>query len=616
MKNSTSARSDILLEKANALPLSPGVYIMRDKSGRVIYVGKSRKLKARVSQYFQNSEKSIKTAKMVSSVYDFDYILCETEIEALALENTLIKQHSPRYNIRLKDAKSYPYIKVTAEEYPRVIVTRQRRADKSQYFGPYSGTSTAYSVLGTLEKTLGLPTCKRRFPQDFGKERPCIYFQMGRCCGICTGNVPKEEYAKLIKNACELLRGNTASVRRSIEEDMYTYAEKEQYEAAARCRDTITALASLNQKQHVVCTPDTNTDVIGLYSDEVCSVISVLYIRDGALIDRSEFTFGSDEITDPSDIVSFVCRHYQVREYIPKTICFAFELPDEDKELLSAYLSERSKINIKIHVPQRGDLKSLCNMASENAAERAKQYAESVQKDDKVLLSLAKLLQLETLPERIEAYDISNFGKEMLTAGMIVCENAKFKRKDYRLFKIKSVDGADDYASMREAISRRFGHLNDEKGSFSNLPDLILLDGGRGHVSTVKQLLYELELDIPVFGMVKDEHHKTRSLTTENGEINIAKEQQIFMLIYKIQEEVHRFTVASMNNAKSKTVKRSSLEEIKGIGPSKAKVLLAAFGGIRGVKSATKEEIASVKGISETDAARIFNHYHEMRNNQ
>lgn len=611
MKDSASVRRDVLLEKANALPLSPGVYIMRDKSGRVIYVGKSRKLKSRVSQYFQNSEKNVKTSKMVSAVYDFDYILCETEIEALALENTLIKQHSPRYNIRLKDAKSYPYIKITGEEYPRVLVTRQRGADKAQYFGPYSGTSTAYSVLSTLEKALGLPTCKRRFPQDFGKERPCIYLQIGRCCGVCTGNIAKEEYARLIKNACELLRGNTAAVRRSIEEDMYEYAEKEQYEAAARCRDRITALASLNQKQHVVCTPDVNTDVIGLYSDELCSAISVLYIRDGALVDRSEFTFGADEITEPSDIVSFICRHYQLREYIPRTVCFAFDLPDEDRELLGAYLSERTKNSVKIHIPQRGDLKSLCNMASENAAERAKQYAESVQKDDKVLLSLAKLLKLETLPERIEAYDISNFGKEMLTAGMIVCENARFKRKDYRLFKIKSVDGTDDYASMREALARRFGHLDDESGSFSNLPDLILLDGGKGHVSTVKQLLSELELDIPVFGMVKDEHHKTRALTTEDGEINIAKEQQIFMLIYKIQDEVHRFTVASMNKAKSKTVKHSSLEEIKGIGPSKAKQLLAAFGGIRRIKTATVSELAAVKGVTETDAARIFKYYHE-----
>ncbi len=605
-----TSRTLALLEKANSLPFSPGVYIMHDRSGRVIYVGKSRKLKARVSQYFQNSEKSIKTAKMVASVYDFDYILCETEIEALTLENTLIKQYSPRYNIRLKDAKSYPYIKVTAEEYPRLIVTRKRDNDKALYFGPYSGTSIAYSVVGTLEKALGLPNCKRRFPRDIGKERPCIYLQMGRCCGVCADRISKEEYGALIRTASDILRGNTAAARRSLEADMYAYSDAERYEAAARCRDTINALVALSEKQHVVSSPGSESDVWGLYTDEVCSVISALYIRDGAMTDRAEHTFGADELTESSDLVSFLCRSYQIREYIPKNIFISFDLPDDELELITEYLSSLAERKISVHTPRRGDMRALCSLAVENAAERAKQLRETVHKDDSTLIALAKLLGLETLPERIEAYDISNFGNELLTAGMIVCENGKFKRGDYRLFRIKSVDGTDDYASMREALARRLAHLNDEGGSFSELPDLILLDGGRGHVATVKALLNELNIDIPVFGMVKDEHHKTRALTTEDSEINIAKEQQIFILIYKIQEEVHRFTVASMENAKSKTLKKSSLEVIDGIGPAKAKRLLSAFGGKRGVASADREKLASVKGITKSDAERVYLHFH------
>lgn len=611
MKENKTERALALLEKANGLPFSPGVYIMKDRSGRVIYVGKSRKLKARVSQYFQNSEKNAKTARMVSLVYDFDYILCKTEIEALSLENTLIKQYSPKYNIRLKDAKSYPYIKVTAEEYPRLVVTRKRDNDKALYFGPYSGTSTAYSVVGTLEKTLGLPSCKRRFPRDIGKERPCIYLQMGRCCGVCNGGVSKEEYASLIRSACDVLRGNTAAARRALESDMYAFSDAEQYEAAARCRDTINALVALSQKQHVVSTPGSESDVWGLYADDVCSVISVLYVRDGAVTDRTEYTFGTDELVDPSDLVSFMCRSYQIREYVPKNVSVSFELPEEELSLLEEYLAKQAGRRITVHNPKRGDMRSLCAIAVENASERAKQLREMGHKDDRTLVALAELLALETLPERIEAYDISNFGSEHLTAGMIVCESGRFKKSDYRLFRIKSVEGTDDYASMKEVLTRRFAHLEDKVGSFSELPDLILLDGGRGHVSIARRLLDELGIDVPVFGMVKDEHHKTRALTTDVGEINIAKEQAIFILIYKIQEEVHRFTVSSMESAKRKTLRRSTLEDIEGIGPAKAKKLLGAFGGKRGIAAASLEELEAISGITRRDAQRVYLHFHE-----
>lgn len=603
-----------LLEKANSLPLQPGVYIMKDRGGRVIYVGKSRKLKSRVSQYFRNGEKNIKTAKMVDAVHDFDYILCDTEIEALTLENALIKQHSPRYNIRLKDAKSYPYVKISAGEYPAVTVTRRRDADRGKYFGPYSGISTAHGVLGAIRRTLGLPSCKRVFPRDIGKERPCIYYQMGRCCGVCTGKVSPEEYSALIRRAAEMLRGNTASVRRELYDDMMRYAEEEQFEAAAKARDAIRALEALNDKQHMVGAPGTEEDVIALYSDELCSAITAFYVRDGALTDKSEFVFGADEIFDSPSLASFICRHYRMREYIPRNIYASFELEAEDISLIESYVSDCAGHAVSFKTPQRGELRALCELAADNARERAKQYLESVKKDDGVLLALANHLGLEVLPERIEAYDISNLGSEHITAGMIVIENGKFRKSDYRVFSIKTVEnGTDDYASMREALSRRLAHLEDESGAFATPPDLILLDGGKTHVGAVKQVMNEMGMDIPVFGMVKDDYHKTRALCTEDGEINIARDQQVFVFLYKIQEEVHRFTVSRMDNAKRKTLKHSSLEAIKGIGPEKAKRLLASFGGSAALKAADIDSIAAVKGISRADAENVYRHFHREK---
>ncbi len=594
-----------LLEKANTLPLRPGVYIMKNAAGTVIYVGKSRKLKNRVSQYFQNSEKNQKTATMVRAVKDFDYYVCDTEIEALSLENTLIKQYNPKYNIRLKDAKSYPYIKITDETYPRLVMTR-KRGEEGRYFGPYSGTSTVFSVINTLSAVLGLPTCTRKFPKDIGKDRPCLYYQMNKCCGVCTGQVTPEEYTEKIKYATEVLRGNTGQVKRALTEEMMDHAEAERYEAAARCRDTIAALDRLGQKQKVVAPSDAEFDVIGFYRDDICSSISVFFIRNGAVSDKQEFVFGADRIADEQNITAFLCEFYQIREYIPKSILLSFTLEEEDNALITEYLTARAGRRITVRTPERGDNKTLCEMVRDNAAERAKNYRNEAEKDEKILLRLAELLSLETYPQRIEAYDISNLGHEHITAGMIVTEGTKFKKSDYRSFKIGSVkDGTDDYASMREALARRLAHLSDEQGSFSELPDLILLDGGRGHVSTVRQLLSEIELDIPVFGMVKDDFHKTRALCTDEEEISIAKEQALFVFIYKIQEEVHRFTVSKMSGAKRKTLTKSSLTKIEGIGDSKAKLLLKHFGGYRAVKAAAFEELVAVKGISRKDAEAI-----------
>lgn len=611
----TQKRLDELLNKANSLPLSPGVYIMKDRNGKVIYVGKSRKLKNRVSQYFQNSYKNTKTHRMVSSAEDFDYILCKTEIEALSLENSLIKQYTPKYNIKLKDAKSYPYIKITAEEYPRVLFTRSRLSDKAKYFGPFSGTAAVYSILDILHKFLGIPNCKRSFPKDIGKERPCIYYQMKKCCGLCTGDVSKEEYADLIHCASEILRGNISAARQRLEEQMFELAEAERFEAAARCRDTIRALERLNQKQNVVASPDTNVDAFGFYTDDVSNSISVMYVRNGVVTDKNDWVFGKDVVSDSNSISAFLVEHYMLRDDIPKTIILSFDLEESDNADLGAFLSERAGYKVTVKKAERGVLRGLCDVVYGNAEEKARQSKLEAQKDESTLFTLADMLRLESLPMRIEAYDISNIGSENITAGMVVFNDGKACKSDYRSFNIKTVIGEpDDYASMREALRRRIKHFKeDSTGSFSQYPDLLLIDGGKGHVAVVKEVLRDENVEIPVFGMVKDDFHKTRALCTENEEINIAREKSVFMLIYRIQEEVHRFTVGRTTNAKRSTMKRSSLENIDGIGPTKAKKLLLAFGTLSVLRSASEEEIAAVKGISASDAHNVFTYYNNKQ---
>ena len=604
-------RMERLLSKANTLPLSPGVYIMKDKNGKIIYIGKSKKLKNRVSQYFQNSDKNLKTKKMVALVHDFDYYLCDTEIEALTLENRMIKQYSPKYNIKLKDSKSYPYIKVTGGEYPQIVYTRKRGAEKgARYFGPYSGTGTVFSVINLLQKSLGIPSCKRSFPKDIGKERPCLYYQMGQCMGVCTGKISPKEYEETVKCAINILRGNTSAAKKELSEQMLRYAEEEKFEVAARCRDAISALNSLSEKQNVVASPDADKDVFALYSDESCSVISVFNIREGAVTDKTEFYFGADQIADETTMPSFIGDYYLKREYIPREILLDFSIDEEDSEMLSEYLGKMAERRVEIRTPERGDMRKLCRMVYSNAKDKAKLYKINAEKDEDSLVLLASLLGLEVLPERIEAYDISNLASEHKTCGMVVCKGGKLRRSDYRSFTIKTVDGVDDYASMKEAIRRRLSHLSDEGGSFSEMPDLILLDGGKGHVSTIRSLMREMGIDIPTFGMVKDDFHKTRALCDENNEISIAREQSVFSLIYRIQEEVHRYSVSRMDGAKRKTLTTSSLEKISGIGKAKAKALLAHFGGLGKIKEATKEDLLAVKSIGEKDADSVYKYFH------
>lgn len=603
-----------LLEKANALPLCPGVYLMRDKAGRIIYVGKSRKLKNRVSQYFHDGEKGGKTDRMTERVEDFDIILCDNEMEALTLENTLIKRHAPKYNIKLKDSKSYPYIKVTVNDpYPRILMSRKRDADGARYFGPYSGTSVVYSILDTLQKTLGLAACKRSFPEDIGKGRPCLYRQMGQCVAPCAGGVTSEDYHVLIRDAMSILGGDTRAARRSLTERMIHHAENEQFEAAARCRDSIAALDRLSAKQIAVGDPEAEFDAVALYTGELASCLSIFYVRGGAIIDKEDLYFPAEKIVEPENISSLICALYAAREYIPKEILFRDALDDPEYALISDYLTRRAALlsgqpnhaKITVRTPKRGDARRLCELVYENARLRCQREQAQNERDAEVLVRLARLLSLEVVPERIEAYDISNLSGEHITAAMIVCENGRLKRADYRTFKIRSLTAPDDCAAMREALLRRFAHLKDPEGSFAALPDLILLDGGRGQVSAAKAALAEAGVDVPVFGMIKDEHHKTRSLTDGEEEISIAREQAVFVLVYKLQEEVHRVAVAHMDQAKRKTLRRSTLEDIPGIGPAKAKRLLQSFGSIGKIRAADEESLRRIGRLSERDAQAV-----------
>ncbi|MCQ2427117.1 MAG: excinuclease ABC subunit UvrC [Clostridia bacterium] len=605
-----------LLVAANELPYSPGVYIMHDREGKIIYVGKALHLKDRVSQYFRDTEKNPKTEKMVSCVDYFECIVCESEIEALTLENNLIKKHTPKYNIKLKDAKSYPYIKLTAGDYPVPIMTRNRKSDGGRYFGPFSGTGAVYSIINLLTRTFGLPTCRHRFPEEIGKIRPCIYYGMGRCCGVCTGKVSKEEYALKIAGVSELLKGGVSGVRRLLEEKMTEYAEAERFESAAVCRDTIAALEKLSDRQKAAADPSVSRDAAAVSIDGELCALSVLRIRGGALTDKIDYIIDRTVPDITSAAVCLLAEHYRSSEDLPPELLLGGGFSENDASLISDYLLSISGHRHPVSVPKKGEKKKLCEMAAENARLAAEREANSAEKSDLLAVKLASVLGLEVVPDRIEAYDISNIGSEHITAGMIVTEGGSFKKSDYRYFGIKSIEGTDDYGAMREALTRRLSKLlpaEDEAvadSSFRSVPDLLLIDGGRQHLEVALEVLDSLGLDIPAAGMVKDGEHRTRALVTAEGECDIAAERDLFVFIYRIQEEIHRYTVSRMTAAKRKTVRHSSLEKIKGIGEAKAAALLKAFDGLSGVKQAGISELAAVKGISGKDAENIFRAYH------
>ena len=609
--NMPSRSREDLRKKANDLPFSPGVYLMKNGDGRIIYVGKSKSLKNRVSQYFLDTPKEPKTRAMVDAVRDFEYMLTDTETEALTLENKLIKLHKPKYNILLKDGKNYPYIKVSMDEpFPRVTMVRSRSADKARYFGPYSSAFLATRVIKTVNRVFKLPTCQRVFPRDIGKERPCIYSQIGQCSAVCAGGMSQEKYREVFREILLFLRGNFKEVKSSLEEKMRYASDNLAFEAAALYRDRIKSLSLLWEKQKIVGAPGEEFDVWGFYTSELSTCLAVYYVRDGAVIDSENFVFSGEKLVDGESLTSFLGAIYERRDYIPKTVYLGLPIEEDDILLLRDHLSSLSEgRKSTIHKPLRGEHKKLCDMVTENARIHAAAYNSEAERDNAILIRLAEMLALEVVPEKIEAIDISNYGNDSITAGLIALENGKFAKKNYRLYKIKEVTGKpDDYASMREAIDRRLSHRDEVP-----LPDLFLLDGGKTHVAVVKKLLAERGVDLPVFGMVKDEFHKTRALVDEEAEISIAREHSVFVFIYKIQEEVHRFAIKNMHKAKSRALMHSSLEKIDGIGQKKAAKLLAHFKTIRALSQATVEEIALVSGIGLRDAEKIYGFFHSQK---
>ena len=605
-------RLERLRNKAGSLPLSAGIYIMKNSNGEIIYVGKSKKLKNRVTSYFINTNHTPKTKRMVSLVNDFDYILCDTEMEALALENVLIKKHSPKYNVRLKDSKSYPYIKISAEEFPRLFVTRERSSDKAKYFGPYRSSEDARTALDVVMRIFSLPTCRRSFPKDIGRERPCIYRDMGRCIAPCAGGIEGAEYRALVKCAEWVLAGNVSATRELLLSSMDKAAENLEFERAAEIRDSIRALERLGEKQKVVADSKVNRDVFALYSSEAESILAMLTIRDGSLINKNEFPLTEKELSG-EDIISIIADYYDIHGSAPKEIMLDFPLEDEEISLLSEYLSLTTKYKVVVKTPERGDARRLCDMALANAKEAEKQRRLSEQRENKNIKLLTELLRLPALPKRIEAYDISNIGKEHITASMVVYKDGKLKRQDYRSFNIKTVMKApDDYASMREAISRRISHIGDGTASLGECPDLILVDGGAGHVAAAKSVLGDSYPDISLFGMVKDDYHKTRALTDGKNDISIAANPPVYSFVYNLQEEAHRFALKHSQDAKKKTLTHSSLEKIKGIGPSKAKILLSAM-SLSEIRAADEKTLSAIKGISKNDAKRVYEYFKERK---
>lgn len=592
------------------LPLTSGVYIMKNSAGEVIYVGKSKKLRNRVSQYFSKIPHSIKTEKMVSAVRDFDYILTQSESEALILENIQIKKYLPKYNILLKDDKSYPYIKLTKEPFARITMTR-RRNGSGEYFGPYSTIGSAGKLVDLVGKIFALPTCNKKFPKDIGKERPCLNYHIGRCVGVCTGKISVGEYEKIIENVRMFLKGHQEGVLRYLEENMTKASQNLEFEKAASYRDSIKSIKALREKQRVQANSEKNADFVALYEGEQGSAITLATVRDGCFGDKISYRFGTETIVDADSFCSALCELYERRSDIPSKIFTNVEIPEEEKEGLETYLSEKAGRKVICTEAKIGDNKKILSMVLDNAYEYVRAYNEKSRREGKTLISLAKILSLEVVPERIESYDVSNWGEDFISTGMIVIENGVFNKKSYRSFNAKANESQNDSACMASAVKRRFERALAGDESFLPLPDLILLDGGQIQVSAVKSVLSELSLEIAVFGMVKDRHHKTRTLTDIDKEISIAKEGEIFSFIYKIQEEVHRYSLSRMDRRRREGLKRSSLENLKGVGPGKAKALREHFGGLVELKKADVSALQEVKGISLGLAQSIYKQLHE-----
>lgn len=599
-----------LRKKAMALPLLPGVYIMHDKSGEIIYIGKAKALKNRVSQYFgsQNNHAE-KVRRMVDNVDDFEYIITDSEFEALILECSLIKQHTPKYNILLKDDKGYSYIRVSSGDWGRITYVLQKKDDGAQYIGPYKSSYYVKSAVEEANKIFMLPTCNRRFPQDFRKGRPCLNYHIKQCMAPCTGRVKLKDYKESLSQALDFLKGGSSNSIKQLTAQMEEAAENLEFERAARIRDKINAVKKMGEKQKVVANKVLDEDVIASFTDDGKICFQVFRFEGGRLFDRESFIFDSGD--SESEYEEFLLSYYTIRNDVPKNI--ALDKDFDGIDAIAQWLSEKRGNKVNVTVPQRGEQAQLVSMCRSNAAEALAQKKGATVREFGVLEELKETLGLNKLPEYIESYDISNLAGTENVAGMIVYKNGKPLKSAYKKFKIKGFEGQDDYASMAEVISRRFDEYykaEDKTEGFGKLPDLILLDGGKGQVAAVKQVLERMNISVPLFGMVKDDKHRTRAVTGDGGEIAISSKRALFTFLSKMQDEVHRFAIGYHHARRSKNTFKSSLTNIDGVGEVRAKSLLKYFRTIDNISKADLAELENAPKMTKDSALAVYRYFH------
>lgn len=598
-------RTDELREKANRLPLLPGVYLMLDEKGEVIYVGKAKALKNRVTSYFRG-EHERKTSAMVEKVHDFNVIVAASEFEALILENSLIKRHQPHYNILLRDDKAYPFIRLDVKsECPRFTIAGKIADDGAKYFGPFGGRGLTHDIIDTVCKAVLLPSCGKKFPRDFGKSRPCLNFHLGNCPGYCAGKAGAEEYRARVRHAEMILNGKSAELKAELEREMLKASDELRFETAAQLRDRLQAIEGLNNRQMVIGAVGSDTDAVGFFRGAK-SCFSVLHYSGENLVDK-DFELMDEPLESDSEAVSELVRqYYSIRGAWPKTLLLPFET--EDFKEIEQLLTEASGHRVYIEIPQRGEKRFLVEKAMLNAKEESMRFTTAVERGRKTLEWLRDTLGLDKLPSRIEAFDISNTGNFGMAASMTVFVNGKPLKRDYRKFKIKELSSQDDFGSMREVLTRRFSRFLEGDSSFSELPDLLLIDGGAVHASIAEKVLKEMNISLPVLGMVKDDRHRTRALIYSSGEeIGITGNPAVFALIGTIQEETHRFAIEYHRSLRSATI-GSQLENIKGVGQARRNELLKHFKTIKAIKAASLDELNAI--VPKNTAKAVFEHFH------
>lgn len=623
----------VIEEELKKLPDQPGVYIMHDSRDAIIYIGKAVSLRKRVHQYFQPShDEGIKKAQMVKQIARFEYIVTDSELEALVLECNLIKEHRPKYNTMLRDDKTYPYIRVTlGEDFPRVLFSRQQKKDKSRYFGPYTSAGAVKDTIELVNKIYQLRTCNRNLPRDTGKDRPCLNYHIHQCTAPCQGYITKEAYRERVDAVVEFLNGNYAPVLKSLEEKMNTASANLEFEKAIEYRELLNSVRQIAQKQKITHTDGEDKDIIALAADDRDAVVQVFFIRDGKLIGRDHFyvKIGTED-TKAQILTTFIKQFYSGTPFIPREIMLPQEI--EEQEVLADWLGEQRGSKVYIRVPQKGMKEKLVELAQKNAKMVLAQDREKIKREEGrtigALKEIEQLLDMKGL-NRVEAYDISNTSGFESVGSMIVYEKGKPKRSDYRKFKLRTVSGPDDYASMYEVLTRRFTHgmremeemeekdLSEEYGSFTRFPDLIMMDGGRGQVNIALKVLEELHLNIPVCGMVKDDNHRTRGLYYHNVEIPIDRGSEGFKLITRIQDEAHRFAIEYHRSLRSKEQVHSVLDDIPDIGPARRKALMKKYQSLEAIREATEEDLAQTDSMSPQAARSVYRFFREKeRENQ